>query len=275
MSRGKTNWNHNAQGVSPVAGNPTSVLVYKPLDAHVLELHGRKSFLGPWFVAANAGLGRITSGKLDDEDFLSVNAQQVKFSDTTSSIGGQRLSYLTLDLGRDLWSSNEGSNLLGLFVGYQYWTERADAKGISDTLFNVDNIGNDVAVISNSVTWNSLRVGFVGRVLLGTRTRLLANFALVPYTRMKNEDSHFLRVEPGFGSLGPTPNIIMKGRGYGIQLDGELRHQIYRNVELGAGIRVWVLKADGDVSFAGRAQLPLNELTSARAGVTVSLTKRW
>ncbi|HXM83636.1 MAG TPA: hypothetical protein VN929_17125 [Burkholderiales bacterium] len=273
MSRGKTSWNHNAQSVSPLLGNPTSVLIYKPLDAHVLELHGRKSFLGPWFVAGNAGLGWIKSGKLDDEDF---NAGQLKSSDTTSSIGGQRLSYLTLDVGRDVWTSHEGRNVLGLFVGYQYWTERADANGASGaTLSSIVNIPDNVPVISNDVTWNSLRVGFAARAALGERDRLLINFALVPYTRMKNEDSHYLRVAPGPESLGPTPNIIMKGRGYGIQLDGELRHQIYRDVELGAGIRVWALKADGDVRFDGHNALHLNELTSSRFGLTVSLTKRW
>ena len=44
LSTGETKISHNAQGVDPTLGNPTSVLVYGNLDAHVLELFGRENF---------------------------------------------------------------------------------------------------------------------------------------------------------------------------------------------------------------------------------------
>lgn len=78
-SQATTTRSHNAQGLVPFLGNPTSVLTYEDLNAHAVELHGRKSFGEGWFIKGNAGLGSITRGSFDDEDFF---AGQVKFSDT-------------------------------------------------------------------------------------------------------------------------------------------------------------------------------------------------
>ena len=44
LSTGETKISHNAQGVDPTLGNPTSVLVYGNLDAHVLEDLGGQNF---------------------------------------------------------------------------------------------------------------------------------------------------------------------------------------------------------------------------------------
>jgi hypothetical protein len=68
LSTGMTERSHNAQGVAPALGNPTSVLTYESLDAHALELHARKGFGKRWFVRGNAGLGWIRNGSFQDED---------------------------------------------------------------------------------------------------------------------------------------------------------------------------------------------------------------
>ena len=58
LSTGETKISHNAQGVDPTLGNPTSVLVYGNLDAHVLELFGRQNFRNNLFLKAAVGRRR-------------------------------------------------------------------------------------------------------------------------------------------------------------------------------------------------------------------------
>jgi hypothetical protein len=270
-SQGKTQWNHNAQGANPTFGNPTSVLVYDGLYAHSIEFHGAKHWRQGWFITGNAGVGQIYRGNLNDADF---NAGQVKFSETNSSISEGQLGYLTVDGGYNVWRFPGGSSI-GFFGGLQHWMEQVEANGASYVVrpTGASDIPNNVKVITNEVQWNSLRTGAAFRTQLGPKVRFVAQVAAVPFTWMRNDDSHHLRTARS--DLGPTPNITMEGRGYGYQLDAELRYAIYKSMELGLGARYWKLKASGDISFGGTAPLPLNELESTRYGLTLSLINRW
>jgi hypothetical protein len=272
-SSGKSTRSHNAQAVEPTLGNPTSVLTYTNLNAHALELHGRKSFAGDWFVKGNAGVGTITGGSLRDEDFL---VGQVTDTDTTSTVKGNNLGYATLDLGYTLWRTSSGS--AGFFVGYHYWRERLDAYGV---VFTFPPLGatepDSVPAITNEVTWHSLRLGLTSTALLGPRSRLLAEVALVPYANVRDEDSHWLRQDPSAGSffLGPAPNIHMEGQGYGFQFEMELRHALQSDWELGAGLRYWWLRAEYGTRKALGSSVPIVEVESQRLGIMLSLTRRW
>ena len=264
-----TTRSHNAQPLVPSLGNPTSVLTYEDLRAHALELHGRKRFGGSWFVKGNAGIGTIKNkASFDDEDFF---AGQVKFSDSTSVVNGDKLAYFTIDVGRDLWRFRNGS--AGLFIGYQYWSETLDAFGAAFTVGNVPRIPDSVAVISNEVTWNSLRAGITATTHLSAATRFTVDAAFVPFAHGRDEDSHLLRQNPN--DLGPAPNIHIQGDGYGFQLDLELRHAVQRDWEIGAGVRYWWLRATDGTRNAAGTSVPLVELESERFGITLSLTRRW
>jgi hypothetical protein len=266
-SQGKTQWSHNAQGVDRTLGNPTSVLVYDRLYAHSLEFQGAKHWRQGWFITGNAGLGQIYKGNLNDVDF---DAGQVKFSETNSSINQGYLGYVTVDGGYNVWRFPGGSTI-GFFGGLQYWTEEVEAYGASFVVpAGARGVGNGVKVITNDVYWASIRTGVAFRTQLSQKFRLVAQLAAVPYTSMRNDDSHHLR-----GDLGSTPNIIMEGTGYGYQLDAEMRYAIYKRMELGLGARYWKLKADGDISFGGSSTLPLNDFESKRYGLTLSLINRW
>jgi len=267
-SEAKTTRSHNAQGLAPVLGNPTSVLTYEDLDAHALELHGRKSFASAWFLKGSAGFGEIYRGSFDDEDFF---AGQVKFSDSTSAVKGNKLGYAILDLGYDLWQVHNGS--AGLFVGYHYWSERLDAYGATFTVGSGGRIPDSVPVVTNQVTWHSLRAGLTSTARLSSTTRLSAEVVLVPYAKVRDEDSHWLRQDPD--DLGPAPNIIIKGRGYGVQLELELRQVVQGAWEVGAGLRHWWLRAQDGSREAAGTSVPLVELESQRTGLTLSLTRRW
>jgi hypothetical protein len=281
LSTGETKHSHNAQGVQPDLGNPTSVLTYSDLDAHIVEVHGRANFAENWFIQGNVGLGRINTGSFDDEDYA---AGQFKYLDTTSSVTEGRVSYFTIDIGRSEWSLRSGRSTFGAFIGFNQWSEAVDAYGIAETVDVFDLSGNapdSLLVISNKVVWRSLRVGLAANLVLGERTHLSAEFAFIPYTKVRNEDSHHLRTDPAdpIFFLGPVPNIIIEGRGRGLQLDAVLRHEIYRRTALGVGLRYWYLEATKGArkvpGSPGAAESPLVELYSRRTGLTLSLTHNW
>jgi hypothetical protein len=272
LSSGKVKRGHNAQGFAPAAGNPTSVLTYDNVDAHVLELHAKKALANGFYLRGNLGVGRGGHGTLTDEDFLSG---QLKFSESTSSVRGSRLTYGTVDVGRDLWAFGEGRATVGLFAGYVHWNERADAYGASFpvNLLGFSPISSSVPVISNEATWRALRIGVNARLRVRERMRLTADFAFVPYADLKDEDSHFLRTAAS--DLGATPNIRMKGRGAGFQSDLELRHPLSEGWDVGVGIRYWWLRSSNGSRAAAGLSLPLTEFESKRFGLTASITRAW
>jgi len=269
-STGMTRWAHNAQGADPTLGNPTSILTYDNLYANTFELYGRWTFDDRWFVKGNLGVGRINTGNFDDEDYF---AGQVKFSDTTSSVKGDRITYGTFDFGRDVWTSSSGWNAIGVFAGWQRWAERANAYGATPTVGPVPEISNNVPVISNEVIWTSFRLGLAARGAVSRDLRLIAELALVPYTRMRNEDSHYLRQNPN--DLGPVPNVINEGSGTGVQAELELRWTVYEHYELGFGGRYWRLKTTKGTNRIAGGTFPLVFQESERTGVTLSLSRRW
>lgn len=275
VSSGETQRAHNAQSFDPTLGNPTSVLLYENLDANTIELFGRQYFGGgQWLIKGFIGLGEITRGSFRDEDF---NAGQVKFSDTTSSVTAGDISYGAIDIGRNEWRLRDGRTVLSLFVGYSEWKEDMDAYGVTDALGFVGPVAHDVKVISNKVTWKSLRVGFAGNLALTQRMRLDLDLALIPYSKVRNDDSHFLRQDPA--DLGPAPNIIIEGEGRGVQLDAELRYEIVRRTDLGLGVRYWYLEANKATRRLPNRpdvpELPVTDLYSERFGATLSLRRVW
>jgi hypothetical protein len=267
-SEGSSTRSHNAQGLAPSLGNPTSVLTYDDLAAHSVELFARRGFEQGWFARGNAGVGSIRHGMFDDEDFL---AGQIKFSDSTSSVRGNDLRYITVDVGRELWRLRNGA--AGVFVGFHYWNERLDAFGASFTVGGLPTIPDSEIVITNHVTWRALRAGITSMARLGGRTRFTIDAALVPYAKVRDEDSHWLRQDPG--DLGTAPNIFVKGRGYGMEVDLELHHEFRDAWEISAGFRYWLLRARDGTREAVGIGVPLRELESQRGGLTLGVARRW
>jgi hypothetical protein len=212
-----------------------------------------------------------------DQDF---EAGQVIDADTISSVPAGWIAYATIDVGRDEWALRQGRATLGAFVGYSRWTEYLDAYGLTNQGGSRD-IDRSVKVISNELSWNALRVGLAAGFAFTSRTRFSADLALIPYATFRNEDSHYLRSSDPASSfyLGPVPNIILEGKGRGVQLDAELIHEVSQRTELGLGLRYWHLEATKGTrtvpNIPGAAELPLVELVSQRVGVLFSLRTRW
>ena len=268
LSESTTTRSHNAQGLVPFLGNPTSILTYEDLAAHALELHAQRRFDNGWFVKGNVGMGSIKHGTFDDEDFF---AGQVKFSDSTSAVKGNTLRYATIDIGHELWRGHRG--FAGLFVGFHYWAERLDAFGATFTVGGVPTIPDSELVVTTDTRWHALRVGLTSTAALSARTRLTVDAALVPYAKVRDEDSHWLRQDPG--DLGTAPNIFIDGRGYGMEIDLEWRHELREAWEITAGIRYWLLIARDGTREAVGVGVPLRELESQRGGITLGGARRW
>ncbi len=266
MSEGKTTWNHNAQPSSPTFGNPTSRLTYSGMKSRVAEI-GLAVRDQDFFGRASFGTGTIDGGNLEDEDFF---VGQFRFSDTNSTIRGDKLEYWMFDFGGyPLRSEHAG---LGLLVGYGEYREVIDAFGATGTsIFGPVNISQSTKVITNDAKWTFVRVGLTGQLTFWQRLTFLGEAAFLPWVDLVNEDSHYLR-----GDLGPVPNIHMKGAGTGTMWQLEARVTVYKGATLSLAYRDWRFKADGTIRFgASGTSLPLNSFETTRSGARVGFSYRF
>ena len=284
ISNGQTDWNHtDISGLPcvsgfPPCGDPTSVLEYEDVDTTILEFDGYTPlFGGPFFARGYVGVGvvQIGDGNLRDEDFF---VGQVLFSSTDSVIADTDVFYVTFDVGRPI--VNIGNNgWLAPIVGFQYWREKYEAFGINEIAdpFNLfpgtgQTVPTDVLVFTNEVEWISFRLGAITLIQLTPPPglSLTVDAVLIPYTDMHNEDSHHLRDD-----LGPVPNIIMDGSGWGFQGEAKLGYEISPDLIASIGFRYWTMMSNGDITFgpntAAPATVPLNDLDTIRYGVTAGI----
>ena len=99
------------------------------------------------------------------------------------------------------------------------------------------------------------------------------DFAAIPYTDMHNEDSHLLRTS--VSDLGPTPNIIMDGSGYGFEGEIGFKYLFSDNLTAAFDIRYWKLMSDGEITLGPQSNspstFPLNDLDTYRFGVNAGI----
>jgi outer membrane protein W len=91
---------------------------------------------------------------------------------------------------------------------------------------------------------------------------------------MHNEDSHWLRT--GASQLGPAPNVIMDGDGFGFQGQLGLEYFLTPRLAMNLDFRYWSLMSDGEittgVSTSSPSTFPLNDLDTTRYGVQMGVT---
>jgi len=297
ISQGNTKWSHNASGPNfpnNLLGNPSSELDYKDVWSNVVELHGQVSLRNGLFFRGQFGYGGIDDGTLIDDDYVSaagasffgttVSGPQ-RISRTESDIDGSNLWYLNADVGYKFLTFAGGRGSLKGFVGYQYWTEKYEAKGINqlectavgtfcDPIGPVSNVGQ-TTVITNEVEWNSIRLGLEGGYQITRRFSISGSAAFIPYTSLKNEDIHHLRTD-----LRQDPSFSMSGTGIGANFDVSVSYMIVKQLFFDLGYRYWWLKVtDGDWNShpAGGPTIPaeLNEFQTIRQGVTLGLNYKF
>ena len=265
LSTGQTDWNHT----SPGGGDPTSELTYDDTDLLSLELYGRLPLPEKFFIRGNIGIGiaEIGDGNLRDDDF---NSAQVLISSTDSIIPDTDLFYVGFDIGREVAEFDNRRGSLSLFAGFQYWREEHSGFGLFDRLTNTQTVPTSTQVFRNEVEWKSFRLGATGSYKMDDEVTWTADLAFIPYTDMHNEDSHLLRTS--LADLGPTPNIIMDGDGYGFQGEIGVAYHFAPNWTAKFDVRYWTLMSDGDIVFGPNsttpsAELPLNDLDTYRFGI--------
>ena len=234
------------------------------------ELFGRIKSPQNVFVKGNIGVGSLLGGHLNDEDWA-IFGGSVAYSNTVSKPVNGDIDYTTLDLGYDFFRGV--SYKFGTFVGYNYYREDKSAYGctqIANPLSDcIPAIPSSVLVITENDTWNSLRVGVNGDIMVTDQLKLGADIAYLPYGRFNGTDDHLQRVPP---FVSPESGI-----GTGFQLESIVSYLITEQFSVGVGGRYWAMwtTKDAITEFAG-APCPCQTLPAKteRYGVFVQLDYR-
>ena len=222
-----------------------SRLTYDGLHAHAGEIFGRVEHVTGWFVKGYAGLGRINSGNLQDEDF--VTPFFPIYSSTNSDQDGGRLSYASIDLG---WAWRTAGYKFGFFVGYFYYSDKLNAYGCIQTASNPDvcvpSILTSTLIITQETKRHAVRLGVNGEVRFLNGWRVSGEVAWLPYATLSGKDFHWLRIPTDFS--GPTPE-----RGsttLNVQIELMLNYDFANGFSAGLGGRYWNLGSGNGESFA-------------------------
>ncbi|WP_447973125.1 hypothetical protein [Nitrospira sp. Kam-Ns4a] len=277
LAEGQTRWSHNASGVNPSLGNPTSRLTYKDVVTTVAQIRGRVTFANGLFVTADYGYGTIGGGRLTDDDFL---AGQVRCCSTHSDLPGDDLWYVNGAVGGEVLTFFDRRGSLKVFGGFQYWRETLITTGVTQVVCTspgvlcnpagtVSNIGQPA--VTNQASWSSLRVGVESGLQVLSRLRLDAAAAFIPYTFLDNKDIHHLRTD-----LQQSPSFSMRGTGIGANVEGTVSLMLMEGLYLTSGYRFWWVQiTDGTWTnhpVSGRSSsVPLTEFRTMRQGATVGL----
>jgi hypothetical protein len=238
---GKTS--KNLYGPPAVYNGMVSRLTYNDFLVNAGEFDWRVAFSNGWFIKGYVGGGSATQGQLQDEDFPPAVDT---YSSTTSREANGYLGYGSVDLGYDVFRG--GDFRVGAFVGYHYLAQGESAYGCVQTAGNPDicqpAIPATVKAITQNNTFQSLRVGIDGAVLLGDRFTFWAEGAYLPYVNLSGRDSHWLRI--GEDLAGPIPE---DGTGQGFQLEALLSYKVTSYFNVGIGGRYWHMTTSGNSHF--------------------------
>lgn len=222
-----------------------SRLTYADMTAHSGEFFARLD--SPWhvFLKGYIGLGRITGGSMNDEDWgLTTAAPFTGYSNTSSGLSDTNINYGTIDLGYDVLHGR--GYKVGVFAGYSHIYEQYAATDCTQIASPSSGICaptiSNTAVITETDKWDSLRVGVATDTWLTPQWRLVGDMAYLPYVKFKGADNHWLR------------NLVIDedGHGVGVQLEAMLSYYITPRFSVGAGARYWAMwTTTGSDAFDG------------------------
>jgi hypothetical protein len=262
ITEGKTTWDFNGSGPGSLFGNPTSRLTYKDVGTNIVDLTAQIKLPNRLFVRLNGGYGGIGGGRLTDNDYLVADGGQPS-SSTNSNISGSSVSYINGDFGVTLVYFPNHRGTFDLFIGYQYRREKHEANGLTQVVCtqagSTVNIGPGQVlcsqnsppvlygqtVITNTQTWNSIRLGAQSEFRVTRRLSIEGKAVFIPYTSLNNKDIHHFRSD-----LAQDPSIQMTGSGIGTNLEGSARFYFTKGLSAHVGYRYWWTKVtNGDITF--------------------------
>ena len=226
--------------VSSVPG-PTSVsrLTYNDMQTNSGEFFARID--SPWnlFVKGFVGGGGTDNGHMNDEDFgilLVHNTVYAPYSNTLANNVTGNITYGVVDVGYDFWRAENYK--VGGFVGYAYFKQNMNAFGCTpianvNCAPSVPTSGNPA--ITESDTWEGLRLGVAGDVMVTDRVKLSGDVAYLPYLSFSGVDHHF------FGNTGLVAEIFPESSngGQGVQLEAVASYYFTPQFSMGVGGRYW------------------------------------
>ena len=271
FTAGETQWSHDASGLNPTLGNPTSELKYKDNDTHLVGLGAKVHLNRRLFVEGEFGLSvDFDRGSLIDDDYL---AGQRLFSRTSSGITGKGTWYFNGNVGyRAAELPNEHGHL-DVLAGFQYWRTTYEAKGFvcDSSVLTCDP--STLPSIKNTTHWiTPLQIG--GQLEYRIVRRVSANVKMLfsPASVVYNEDIHFQRSD-----LEQDPSFSMWGVGLSATVEPTIKIMLTRHLALVGGYRVmwsrayygrWEVHGLG----TGSETATLTEFQTLRHGATVALT---
>ena len=211
-----------------------SRLTFDDLTAHTGEMFARLD--SPWkvFVKGYAGLGRVTGGKLQDEDWgLFTSAPFTSYSSTVSNLTDTSLNYAVLDAGYDILVGADYK--LGAFLGYTKIHEEYEATDCRQVASPSSGICappiTGTKVITENDRWQSWRLGVAAELKLTQQIKLNADLAYLPNVSFRGRDDHWLRALV----------IDENGNGRGVQVEAILSYAPTPDLSVGIGARYWGL----------------------------------
>lgn len=199
------------------------------------ELFGRIETPQNVFVKGNIGVGSLLSSHQNDEDWV-LFSDTVPYSNTLAAPVEGDINYATLDFGYDFFRG--AGYKLGAFVGYNYYRENKSAYGCTQIAnpFSdcVPATPGSVLGITEDDTWQSLRVGVSGNIMITDQLKLGADVAYLPYVQFSGVDNHLswdpVKVFPEWANSGQ-----------GVQLEAILSYAITDQFSFGVGGRYWAM----------------------------------
>ncbi len=217
--------------------NPTlqvSRLTWDNMTGNSAEMFLRVDAPSNWFVKGIVGGGKLSGGKINDEDwgipfpFAGVNTG---YSNTEGNASGV-LSYATADVGYDIFRGR--SYKVGVFAGYNIYTDNKTSTSCTQIALPASGICSpplNVFILGENDKWQSLRIGANAEVMLAPRWKLVADAAYLPYVKFNGQDYHPLR-----------PFLAEEwGTGIGTQVEAFLYYYLTPQLSIGAGGRYWAM----------------------------------
>ncbi len=271
FTSGETQWSHDASGLNPTLGNPTSELKYKDNDTHLVGLGAKVHLNRRLFLEGEFGLSvDFDRGSLIDDDYL---AGQRLFSRTSSDVTGKGSWYFSGAVGYRAVELPSERGHLDLLGGFQYWRTTYEAKGFvcDSSVLTCDP--STLPAVKNTTHWiTPLQIG--GQLEYRIVRRVSANVKMLfsPASLVYNEDIHFQRSD-----LEQDPSFSMWGVGFSATVEPTITIMLTHHLALVGGYRVmwsrtyygrWEVHGLG----TGSETAPLTEFQTLRHGATVALT---
>jgi hypothetical protein len=258
------------------AQNPTlnvSRLTWDNLTGNSGELFARLDTPLNFFVKGFVGGGKLSGGKVNDEDwglsalFVPVNTG---YSNTVGDASGS-LRYGTIDAGYNVLRG--AGYKVGGFAGYNYYKDDKSSFTCAQIALPASNICNppfNGFILGEDDTWQSARVGGNAEIMLTPKLKLVADVAFLPYVKFNGQDSHPAR----------TPPFIADEWGTGIGTQAELFLSAYLTPQfsIGVGGRYWSMWTNsGDACRSDSSVCPLQNMQfkTERYGVLFQGAYKW